>query len=64
MKALSLSPPPYCTRVQRLSQDADLPLDHVQRLVSHLVQWRCARMIHPLTEANMYMLSPAVDLSA
>jgi hypothetical protein len=49
--------------LQTLSEDCDLPLDHVLRLVDHLVQWRKACIIHPLVDSNVYMLTRKVDIS-
>ena len=49
--------------LQGLAENCDLPLDHVVRLVSHLVQWKRASVIQPLTESNVYMLTDRADVS-
>ncbi|XP_064405826.1 GATOR1 complex protein NPRL3-like isoform X4 [Halichondria panicea] len=47
--------------LQAVSLDADIPLVLVLRLASHLVHWRKAMAIYPLSENNVYITSPMAD---
>lgn len=50
-----VSPP---TRsLEQISIDADLPLGLVVQLVAHLIEWRMAIAIAPLSENNVYSTS-------
>ena len=42
---------------QTLSQDADISLNHIFGVVSHLVYWGKAVVIYPLAENNVYVIS-------
>ena len=43
--------------LEQISIDADLPLGLVVQLVAHLIEWRMAIAIAPLSENNVYSTS-------
>ncbi|XP_062508618.1 GATOR1 complex protein NPRL3-like isoform X2 [Corticium candelabrum] len=49
--------------LQTLSGDTDLSLCQVFELTAHLVYWRKAMTIYPLSESNVYVLAPDADTS-
>lgn len=48
--------------LQNMASDADLCLEHVYKLVSHLVYWAKATIIYPLCETNVYVIAPDAPL--
>uniref|UniRef100_A0A1A9ZKN5 GATOR complex protein NPRL3 n=1 Tax=Glossina pallidipes TaxID=7398 RepID=A0A1A9ZKN5_GLOPL len=48
--------------LQSMASDADLSIDHVYKLVSHLVYWAKATIIYPLCETNVYVIAPDAPL--
>ncbi|KAI4504399.1 hypothetical protein M0802_000870 [Mischocyttarus mexicanus] len=44
--------------IQTLAADSDLTLTQVFQLTGHLVYWAKARIIYPLCESNVYVVSP------
>ncbi|XP_030372627.1 GATOR complex protein NPRL3 [Scaptodrosophila lebanonensis] len=48
--------------LQSMASDADLGIDHVYKLVSHLVYWAKATIIYPLCETNVYVIAPDAPL--
>lgn len=49
--------------IQTLAADSDLTLTQVFQLTGHLVYWAKARIIYPLCESNVYVVSPDAVLS-
>lgn len=49
--------------LQTLAADSDLTLTQVFQLTGHLVYWAKARIIYPLCESNVYVVSPDAILS-
>ncbi|CAB4044278.1 nitrogen permease regulator 3 [Paramuricea clavata] len=47
---------------QILSQDTDIPLSLIFSIAAHLVYWGKARIIYPLCESNVYVVSPAASI--
>ena len=47
---------------QLLSQDTDIPLSLVFLIAAHLVYWGKARIIYPLCESNVYVVSPTASI--
>jgi len=43
--------------LEQISVDADLPLGLVVQLVAHLIEWKKAIAIAPLSENNVYSTS-------
>ncbi|EDV51722.1 GATOR complex protein NPRL3 isoform X2 [Drosophila erecta] len=48
--------------LQSMSSNADLSIEHVYKLVSHLVYWAKATIIYPLCETNVYVIAPDAPL--
>lgn len=48
--------------LQNMASDADLQIDHVYKLVGHLVYWAKATIIYPLCETNVYVIAPDAPL--
>ncbi|XP_037935365.1 GATOR complex protein NPRL3 [Teleopsis dalmanni] len=48
--------------LQSMASDADLSIEHVYKLVSHLVYWAKATIIYPLCETNVYVIAPDAPL--
>ncbi|XP_055856328.1 GATOR complex protein NPRL3 [Episyrphus balteatus] len=48
--------------LQNMASDADLHIDHVNKLVGHLVYWAKATIIYPLCETNVYVIAPDAPL--
>lgn len=48
--------------LQSMASDADLSIEHVFKLVSHLVYWAKATIIYPLCETNVYVIAPDAPL--
>ncbi|CAB3379353.1 Hypothetical predicted protein [Cloeon dipterum] len=48
---------------QVLAADADIVLDHVYKIARHLVYWAKAKVIFPLCESNVYVVSPTAPLA-
>lgn len=48
--------------LQSMGSDADLSIEHVFKLVSHLVYWAKATIIYPLCETNVYVIAPDAPL--
>lgn len=48
--------------LQSMASEADLNIEHVYKLVSHLVYWAKATIIYPLCETNVYVISPDAPL--
>lgn len=48
--------------LQSMGSDADLSIEHVYKLVSHLVYWAKATIIYPLCETNVYVIAPDAPL--
>ncbi|KAI8122270.1 Nitrogen permease regulator 3-like protein [Lucilia cuprina] len=48
--------------LQSMASDADLSIEHVNKLVSHLVYWAKATIIYPLCETNVYVIAPDAPL--
>lgn len=47
----------YSNSLEQISVDADLPLGLVVQLVAHLIEWKKAIAIAPLSENNVYSTS-------
>ena len=47
----------FIRSLEQISIDADLPLGLVVQLVAHLIEWRKAIAIAPLSENNVYSTS-------
>lgn len=50
--------------LQSLAADADLTLAQVFQLTGHLVYWAKAKIIYPLCESNVYVVSPDAVITA
>ncbi|XP_068149611.1 GATOR complex protein NPRL3 [Drosophila tropicalis] len=48
--------------LQSMASNADLSIEHVYKLVSHLVYWAKATIIYPLCETNVYVIAPDAPL--
>ncbi|KAH8312925.1 hypothetical protein KR067_002746 [Drosophila pandora] len=48
--------------LQSMASKADLSIEHVYKLVSHLVYWAKATIIYPLCETNVYVIAPDAPL--
>ncbi|XP_075161913.1 GATOR complex protein Nprl3 isoform X2 [Haematobia irritans] len=48
--------------LQSMASDADLNIEYVYKLVSHLVYWAKATIIYPLCETNVYVIAPDAPL--
>ncbi|KAM7356456.1 GATOR complex protein Nprl3 isoform 1-T1 [Cochliomyia hominivorax] len=48
--------------LQSMAAEADLSIEHVFKLVSHLVYWAKATIIYPLCETNVYVIAPDAPL--
>ncbi|KFD50530.1 hypothetical protein M513_08598 [Trichuris suis] len=46
-----------------VARELDYDLEQVFRIVQHLIYWRKALVIFPLTEANVYVVDPEADLT-
>ncbi|XP_046845684.1 GATOR complex protein NPRL3-like isoform X2 [Xenia sp. Carnegie-2017] len=47
---------------QTLSQDTDIPLSLIFSIAAHLVYWGKAKIIYPLCESNVYVVSPMASI--
>ncbi|XP_067642677.1 GATOR complex protein NPRL3 isoform X2 [Eurosta solidaginis] len=48
--------------LQMLASEADMSIEHVYKIVSHLVYWGKATIIYPLCETNVYVIAPDAPL--
>nr|XP_014088445.1 GATOR complex protein NPRL3 [Bactrocera oleae] len=48
--------------LQMLASEADMSIEHVYKMVSHLVYWGKATIIYPLCETNVYVIAPDAPL--
>lgn len=48
--------------LQSMASEAELSIEHVYKLVSHLVYWAKATIIYPLCETNVYVIAPDAPL--
>lgn len=48
--------------LQSMASDADLSIEHVNKVVCHLVYWAKATIIYPLCETNVYVIAPDAPL--
>ncbi|CAF1268804.1 unnamed protein product [Adineta ricciae] len=49
--------------MSRLSIETGLPLTQIYRLASHLLYWGRAKLIYPIYDDNVYIISPDADIS-
>lgn len=49
---------------RELQLDLGIPLAQLYRIATHLVYWKCARIIHVLTRNNVYFLNPVPHIAS
>ncbi|CAF3339478.1 unnamed protein product [Rotaria sp. Silwood1] len=49
--------------LSRLSIETSIPLSQIYRLTAHLVYWGRAKIIYPIHDDNIYIISPDADIS-
>ncbi|UJR33890.1 hypothetical protein I4U23_021310 [Adineta vaga] len=49
--------------MSRLAIETGVPLSQIYRLTSHLLYWGRAKLIYPINDDNIYIISPDADIS-
>ncbi|CAF2331655.1 unnamed protein product [Rotaria sp. Silwood2] len=49
--------------LSRLSIETSIPLSQIYRLTAHLLYWGRAKIIYPIHDDNVYIISPDADIS-